>query len=182
MSRFIPENAETRDFPAAAVVAYCYQSDRGPAFVAYKGRQSKPARFYAFPNEERRDANLAEFVKMETEREDWKRARREAGHGLAVGDIVYSSWGYEQTNVDFFEVIRVPSGRSAVVRKIEQEIIESAPGSMSGKTTPKPGQFEATAKEATHRAAGLHTLIGGKSARGSLSKWGGSPVGVSWYG
>jgi len=182
MSRFIPENAETRDFPAAAVVAYCYQSARGPAFVAYKGRQSKPARFYAFPNEERRDANLAEFVKMETEREDWKRARREAGHGLAVGDIVYSSWGYEQTNVDFFEVVRVPSGRSAVVRKIEQDIIESAPGSMSGKTTPKPGQFEATAKEATHRAAGLHTLIGGKSARGSLSKWGGSPVGVSWYG
>lgn len=182
MSRFIPENAETRDFPAAAVVAYCYQSDRGPAFVAYKGRQSKPARFYVFPSEERRDANLAEFVKMETEREDWKRARREAGHGLAVGDIVYSSWGYEQTNVDFFEVVRVPSGRSAVVRKIEQEIIESAPGSMSGKTTPKPGQFEATAKEATHRAAGLHTLIGGKSARGSLSKWGGSPVGVSWYG
>ena len=182
MSRFIPANAETREFTAAAAVAYCYQSDRGPAFVAYKGRQSKPARFYAFPNEERRDANLAEFVKMETEREDWKRARREAGHGLSVGDIVYSSWGYEQTNVDFFEVVRVPSARSAVVRKIEQDTIESAPGSMSGKTTPKPGQFEATAKEATHRAAGLHSLIGGKSARGSLSKWEGRPVGVSWYG
>lgn len=101
MTRFIPANAETREFPAAAVVAYCYQSDRGPAFVAYKGRQSKPARFYAFPSEEHRDANLADFVKQQTEAEDWKRARRETGHGLTVGDIVYSCWGYEQTNVDF---------------------------------------------------------------------------------
>lgn len=182
MTRFIPANAETRDFPAAAVVAYCYQSDRGPAFVAYKGRQGKAARHYAFPDSERRDASLAAFVKQETEAQDWKRARREAGHGLDVGDIVYSSWGYEQTNVDFFEIVRVPSGRSAVVRKIEQDTIESAPGSMCGKTTPKPGQFEATAKEATHRAAGLHSLIGGKSARGSLSKWEGRPCGVSWYG
>ena len=48
MARFIPENAETREFPAAAVVAYCYESKRGPALLAYKGRQSKPARFLAF--------------------------------------------------------------------------------------------------------------------------------------
>ena len=181
MTRFIPANAETREFPAAAVVAYCYQSDRGPAFVAYKGRQSKPARFYAFPSEEHRDANLADFVKQQTEAEDWKRARRETGHGLAVGDIVYSCWGYEQTNVDFFDVVRVPSGRSAVVRRIEKEVTESGAGSMSGRAIAKPGQFQATAKEATHRAAGLHCLTGGKSAPGSLSKWDGRPLSVSWY-
>lgn len=181
MTRFIPVNAETREFPAAAVIAYCYESGRGPAFVAYKGRQSRPARFYAFPDAERRDANLADFVKQQTEAEDWKRAKRETGHGLAVGDILYSSWGYEQTNVDFFEVVRVPTARSAVVRQIEQEIIESGPGYMSGTTTPKPGQFQATAKEATHRAAGLHCLSGGKSARGRLSKWEGKPCSVSWY-
>lgn len=38
MARFIPENAESREFPAAAVVAYCYESKRGPALLAYKGR------------------------------------------------------------------------------------------------------------------------------------------------
>ena len=89
MSRFIPINAEAREFPAAAVIAYCYQSDRGPAFVAYKGRQGKPARFFAFGSVERRDDNLAGYVKQEAEREQYKRARREAGHGLEVGDIVY---------------------------------------------------------------------------------------------
>jgi len=182
MSRHIPVDAETREFPAAAVVAYCYQSDRGPAFIAYKGRQSRPARFLAFQTEERRDSNLAGFIEQETKTEDYKRARREVGHGLAVGEIVYSVWGYEQTNVDFYEVVRVPSARSAVVRKIDQDTTENAPGSMTGKTTPKQGQFEGTAKETTHRAAGLHSLNGGKSSRGDLQKWDGTPRNVSWYG
>ena len=182
MNRFIPANAQAREFPAAAVIAYCYQSARGPAFVAYKGRQSKPARFYCFQSDERRDANLAEFVRQQTEMEDHKRARRAIGHGLAVGDIVYSSWGYEQTNVDFFQVVRVPSGRSAIVRKVAQEVTAHGPHSMSGKTMPKPGQFAPTAEEATHRTAGRHCLTGGKSAPGFLWKWDGTPRGVSWYG
>jgi hypothetical protein len=67
MNRFIPTGAETREFPAAAVVACCYDSARGPALVAYKGRQNKPARHYVFPTIERRDDNLAAFVKEQTE-------------------------------------------------------------------------------------------------------------------
>lgn len=180
MSRFIPDNAETRDFPAAALVAYCYQSKKGPAFVAYKGRQRKACRFLAFGDDERRDAYLAELVKTETEAEDWKRARRETAHGLDVGDIVYSSWGYEQTNVDFYEVVRVPSGRSAVIRQIERDTT-SAPGRMSGMTTPKPGAFVATAKESTRRADGRHCLKGGNLTIGSLQKWDGKPKAISWY-
>jgi hypothetical protein len=34
MSRYIPANAETRDFPAAVVVAYCFEGKNGPAYVA----------------------------------------------------------------------------------------------------------------------------------------------------
>jgi hypothetical protein len=182
MNRFIPTGPETREFPAAAVVACCYDSVRGPALVAYNGRQNKPARHYVFPAIERRDDNLAAFVKEQTELQEAKRARRETGHGLNAGDIVYSSWGYEQTNVDFYEVMRVPTGRSAVIQKIDQDTIESAPGSMSGTTTPKPVSFESTAAETMHRAAGLHCLTVGKSAYGTLSKWEGLPLSVSWHG
>lgn len=174
MARFIPENAETREFPAAAVVAYCYESKRGPALLAYKGRQSKPARFLAFGSAEARDRSLASFVEYEEGIETRKRERQQAGHGLAVGDIVYSVWGYEQTNVTFYEVVRVPSGRSATVRELEADRIESAPGSMTGKSTPKPGQYVQGAKEKTRRATGWHTL-------GELSKWGGTPRPVTWY-
>lgn len=174
MARFIPENAETRNFSDAAVVAYCYESKRGPAFVAYKGRQSKPARFLAFTSVEARDGSLASFVEYEKGIEARKRERKQAAHGLAVGDIVYSVWGYDQTNVTFYEVVRVPSSRSATVRELQADRIEGAPGSMSGKSAPKPGQFANGAKEKTRRATGWHTL-------GELSKWDGRPCGVTWY-
>lgn len=182
MTRFIPENAETREFPAAAVVAYCYESRRGPALVAYKGRQSKPARFLAFGSVEARDRALASFVEYEEGIEARKRERKQAAHGLVVGDIVYSVWGYEQTNVTFYEVVRVPSSRSATVREIEAEIVEDAPGSMTGKSTPKPGAFVQGVKDATRRATGWQTLSAGERWRGGLSKWDGTPRRVTWYG
>ncbi|EGL3999228.1 hypothetical protein WCZ60_004792 [Escherichia coli] len=180
-TRQIPQNAETREFPAAAVIAYCFQSGNGPAFVAYKGRQSKPAQRYAFGSAERRDRYLSDYVARETEREEAKRARRQAAHGLAVGDIVYSVWGYEQTNVTFYQVVRVPSDRSAVVRKIAADITEQPAGSMTGTSTPRPDDFDPMAKEETHRATGWQALNAGKSGRGSLSKWDGRPCRVTWY-
>ncbi|SFU33930.1 hypothetical protein SAMN05216339_101417 [Nitrosomonas eutropha] len=181
MNRFIPENAETREFPAAAIVAYCYESKKGPAFVAYKGRQSKPCRFLAFADDERRETYLAELVKTETEMENCKRARRETAHDLSVGDILFSSWGYDQTNVDFYEVVRVPSARSAVVRQIKQATTASSSGNMAGVTVPNPGEFVPTAKESTRRAAGRHCLYGGNLSLTSLQKWDGKPKYVSWY-
>ncbi len=76
----------------------------------------------------------------------------------------------------------MPSARSAVVRQIQSDTIEDKPGSMTGKATPKPGQFVAVAKEETRRAGGLHTLNGGKSTRGDLRRWDGTPRRVTWYG
>jgi hypothetical protein len=40
---------------------------------------------------------------------------------VKVGDFFYSSWGYDQTNVDFYEVVAVtPSGKSVKVREVSQ--------------------------------------------------------------
>lgn len=180
-TRYIPENAEAREFPAAAVVAYCYESQRGPALIAYKGRQSKPARFYAFQSVEARDKALADYVAERTREEDAKRERRNTPHGLQAGDIVYCSWGYEQTNVTFYEVVRVVSARSAAVREIEAEKVESG-GSMSGKATPRPGVFAPKSVEVTRRATGWERLGAGKEWRGELAKWDGKPCHYSTYG
>ena len=44
---------------------------------------------------------------------------------LKVGDVLYSSWGYEQTNVDFYKVISLsPSGKSAKIVRIGQKIVD----------------------------------------------------------
>ncbi|QSB03778.1 hypothetical protein JWZ98_22980 (plasmid) [Methylomonas sp. EFPC1] len=182
MARFIPANSECREFSSAAVVAYCYDSKQGPAYVAYKGRKGKPARCFAFVSEDHRDKHLSTYVEVETNNENFKRSRRETGHGLIAGEIVYAVWGYEQTNVDFFEVVRVSTARSAVIRRIESNTVEDKPGSMTGYATPKPGQFVAVAKEETRRANGFQRLHGGKSSLGDLQKWNGKPCRVTWYG
>lgn len=56
-----------------------------------------------------------------------------AVHPYKVGDIVNTSWGYDQTNVDFFVVTRVTAAR-VWVRKIARDYRET--GFMAGKTWP----------------------------------------------
>ena len=55
-----------------------------------------------------------------------------------IGDLFMRSWGYDQTNIDYYEVVAV-SAKMVTVRTIAQKSIET--GFMSGKTTPLPGTY-----------------------------------------
>lgn len=43
--------------------------------------------------------------------------------GVRVGDLLYGTWGYEQTNVDFFEVVALKGTHTAILRKIAGEYV-----------------------------------------------------------
>jgi len=59
---------------------------------------------------------------------------------LTVNDIFYSSWGYEQTNICFYQVVAVKGKTTVTVRKIRGN--ETAlDGSMTGKVTPVMNDF-----------------------------------------
>ena len=46
-----------------------------------------------------------------------------------VGDIMYSSWGYSMTIVDFYKVIKVsPSGKSVTLQEMQLDVVEGTPG------------------------------------------------------
>lgn len=39
---------------------------------------------------------------------------------VKIGDVFYRSWGYDQTNVDYYEIVSVsPSGKTAKARQIK---------------------------------------------------------------
>ena len=59
--------------------------------------------------------------------------------GVKVGDIFYSSWGYDQTNVDFYEVVGL-TGASVKVREVAQERL-SSDGYGSDQVVPVPGDY-----------------------------------------
>ncbi len=73
-----------------------------------------------------------------------------------VGMILYTSWGWEQTNVDFYEVVAV-KGASVKVREIGGRCVGGGRG--SDQVVATPGAF--IGAETTHRI--------GKSHDGTLS-------------
>jgi hypothetical protein len=58
---------------------------------------------------------------------------------VAIGTIFASSWGYDQTNVDFYEVIKVTKA-SVVIREIAKAQQTKDDG-WTGHVTPQPGEF-----------------------------------------
>lgn len=47
--------------------------------------------------------------------------------GVKVGDMFSASWGYEQTNVDFFQVIALVGDKSVRVREVYPKMIAEKP-------------------------------------------------------
>lgn len=132
---------------------YLYTTPRG-GFLAmgFRGTAAKPAFHYSYRNEERRReavegffASVRAWQAYRTER----RAKQTAAlNTLKVGDILYTSWGYDQTNVDFYAVTRV-SGKRVYVRPIASDYEQT--GFMSGRAWPAmPLQF--TGPETWHLA------------------------------
>lgn len=56
-----------------------------------------------------------------------KKAERINKYGVKVGDVFCASWGYEQTNNDFFQVVALVGKQSVRVREVHPEIINRDP-------------------------------------------------------
>lgn len=46
-------------------------------------------------------------------------------YGVKVGDLFYCSWGWEQTNVNFFQVVAIKGAASVLVREVYPDMVES---------------------------------------------------------
>jgi len=120
-------------------------------------------------------------AKKQAARDERKAAREAAlakGHGYSVGDILYNTWGYDQTNVNFVQVVGA-GARSVTVRAIGASVIES--GFMCGHATPSKDAFTGEAKRITVRSYGSGNLYLPAGGGHSWSRWEGRPVSCSWY-
>ena len=99
------------------------------------------------------------------------------------GDILVSSWGYDQTNVDFYQVTKVLK-KSVKIRKISSKMLPAGEGysSMSGMVVAVKDGFIEDSKEQLKRVSGFNG--GGYVSLSSYSgayKWDGKPEYCSWY-
>jgi hypothetical protein len=99
--------------------------------------------------------------------------------GVAVGDIFYASWGYDQTNVNFYEVVGL-TGASVKIRPIH-----GAPAGTGDSVVPAPGSYHDRdvllgmgKAEGTKRIQGGYQGAPGFSIGSSAwaSKWDGTPI------
>lgn len=111
--------------------------------IGFTGRANKPLFYSRYYSYDQMMYDIEYHLSRIMERCEEKEARkREAAELLVktnIGDVFISQWGYEQTNVDFYEVIRI-SGKSITFRKIEKETVRFV-DSMQKYVKPMPGKF-----------------------------------------
>lgn len=114
--------------------------------------------YYRFDTEVRRDAWIKDIARRYQSDEDRKQANRlerlSAPNQAKVGDILVSSWGYEQTNIDFYQVTRV-TNRGVYIREICGMLTDRSTGNgMAGYKKPVPGAFKESEPEKYARVKG----------------------------
>jgi len=173
------DNVERKDVEGGGVAFLSTLA--GKFYVtAFAGKAVKPAFNYYFSTEQRRDEYVAGWVaglvakaKARTERSDARKADR---HGLLVGSILCSTWGYEQSNCDFYQVVALVGEKMVEIRAIAAEQVNDGEQYMTGKVKAIPNSFTGPVlrKRATSNGIRLTSFSW-------ASAWDGRPKHISWY-
>lgn len=124
--------------------------------IAFHGKAGKPLGHFAFRSDDNRMKWLKEIIESRKyvagEKTKRLEERRSYQHDFKVGDIFVTSWGYDQTNVNFYEVTEV-RGKDLIVRAIASRTVDEnknithvvpAPGVFTGppmRVRPQQGDY-----------------------------------------
>lgn len=92
---------------------------------------------------------------------------------IKIGDIFVSSWGYDQTNVDFYEVVQQTT-TMVVIREIEKRVEGS--GGSTEKVVPVPHKFIGAPLRRKVKSGWRGDAWIDLNSFSGASKWDGSPV------
>jgi len=192
IGRYAPTGSREQTYPDVSGVVYLTDSTSKdgkprPCAIAYSGKKRKPDWNFFFRTAEQRETKIEfwlESLRAKQQRRieraaERKAARKAFANPFKVGDILTCSWGYEQTNVDFYQVVDVtPKGLK--MRQIAADTTET--GFMSGTTTPCRDAFLSDSPVIQkHLQIGYQGMVYVPMKYGSASKWNGKPCYRSWY-
>ena len=111
--------------------------------IAFAGKANKPLWFYRFRSEAHRQREIDDTIERRKSHFKRKQEKLEERltfkHGFKAGDILSSSWGYDQTNVNFYEVVEAGE-KEVTLREIAQKTV-SQDGYGQEKVTAVPGKY-----------------------------------------
>jgi hypothetical protein len=171
--RYIPEGRTEVKYPEVNAVVYI----DGKYGMGFKGKSIKPSFRYNFGTQAKQEAYIAEWIAKLTKNQAENKAYKDEtnkSHTVKVGDVLYYSWGYEQSNLDWFQVISTTL-KTVKLRQIKSNI--TLTGFMCGESMPVKDSFIGDGV--------LIKKVNGKNyasmAFGCLSLWDGKSKYVSWY-
>lgn len=140
--RWIPPGAELyKSVPELGIEVFAQLAPRVSA-IFYSGKRNSKDWYYSFKDAAGLDARIAQSIADIQASKKYKaeaKAKRNVPNDVAVGDIFQCSWGYDQTNIDYYEVVKLVGAKMIEVREISRQSV--ADGDMQGECVPNPGRF-----------------------------------------
>jgi len=103
----------------------------------------------------------------------------EPKHDIKVGDIFYNSWGYDQTNIDYYQVVAV-TAKTISIRRIKAGTVDYDAHMMTGHSKAIKDAFKSdeVLKKTPYLMGGQWRV---NFEFGAGAKWDGSPMAFSCY-
>lgn len=121
------------------ILIFEYKTNGFPCAAILQKREIKPSLHYQFRSEQDREdfiKNQKIYADNEIRRDEIRQQQSiEEAKKYCAGAIVYSSWGYDQTNIDFYIIVERVNNTVTL-----QQIggIRKYSSDMSGKVSPDP--------------------------------------------
>ena len=139
----------------------------------FYGKSYKPAWHYRFKSLDELDNYTNKYLGNKDDIEKSKEQRKlTKDHDIKVGDIFYTNWGYDQTNIDFYEVVAVRGTR--IDMKELRQVLDSHSGNYDAVLPAEgPDRFaDDKVRTVSARADGTVTSL---SSFEYPTKWDGKP-------
>ena len=154
---------------------WTWEENDKPYGIAFQGKAGKPLWYNYFRNPSSRDQKIK--ITISNRKGGIKdklrklQEKKEFTHNVQIGDIFVSSWGYDQTNVDFYQVTKV-MGKQIAVRPIDNKEQGS---SSHGTVRVVPNKNRFTGSEEKHIIRQGNPINFKVNSFSSASLWDGKP-------
>ena len=182
-TRNMTQQPVTADAPAGTEIWY---SEDIKYFTAccFTGKADKPSIHMRYMSASSRRLYVEEWldniISYAKDKAETRQARKDAVCPFKKGDILEGSWGYDQTNVEFFEIVEA-KGRKVTIRELGHATIKGSEGFMCESVVPDHGRYIGEPEShiaQTYNGDSWYVKLHDSC---SLSLWNGGKAYKSWY-
>jgi len=176
---FIPKDNPTlkREDTPEGLEIWSWEMEGAIMAAAWAGKADKPLWYRRFRDDAARSRSIVDQVISYEAQVAEKRKRLEEKknfqHGLQVGDLLYSSWGYDQTNINFYQVTSL-KGKQVGIRPVDGKVVREERG--ADYVVAQPNHFSGPEIKKIPQTSGGNRMYVKVTDSQTAYKWDGKPL------